>query len=145
MQVINHAWSRKLNQDIIAPVAAAAGGARTNGDAAPQQTRPLPCWDWLLAAAQRSVADAQKAWAAAEGQGVFVTHGWSLPYPYQDVKRVRPAAACRLALAYGAWPHTPLFYLLSQLSMCPHVNRMVRTEYGNVLGTGRRPTLYRLL
>lgn len=98
-QVINHAWSRKLNQDIIAPVAAPTAGAGSNGDAGPPQKRPLPCWDWLHAAAERSVADAQKAWAAAEARGAFASHGWSLPYPYQDVKRVCPATALRPALA----------------------------------------------
>lgn len=89
VQVINHAWSRKLNYDIIAPVAPSAGGG-SNGDAAPEaQKRPLPCWDWLHAAAERSVADAQQAWEDSRAKGAFAVHGWSLPYPYTDVKRVR--------------------------------------------------------
>lgn len=60
----------------------------TNGDATPVQRRPLPCWDWLHAAAARGVAEAQHAWEEALERGTFAMHGWSLPYPYQDVKRV---------------------------------------------------------
>lgn len=126
-QVINHGWSRKLNYDIIAPVAAPGAGDRSNGDAAAQQKRPLPCWDWLHAAAERSVAEAQQAWADARARDDFAAHGWSLPYPYQEVKRVRHAAGCH-ALADPVPVHC---------CACVHVpgSAPLVTGSGGMLGT----------
>eukprot|EP00892_Ulva_mutabilis_P011680 jgi/Ulvmu1/8885/UM049_0067.1 len=106
LEVINHPWSRKLNQDITAPVAQHAADGKGADAAVP--TRALPCWDWLNASAERSVAAAQHAWEAAREKGVFAAHGWSLPYPYQDVKRmldeVQDAGNASRAAAPAAGP-----------------------------------------
>jgi hypothetical protein len=86
VQVIEHEWSRRLNQDIARRV------PQPGEDPAHSAN---PCWDWLHASAQNDVQEAQIAFhGSVEGvrpDGTVVDHGWSLPYPYDTVKQVMHA------------------------------------------------------
>jgi hypothetical protein len=95
MQVIQHPWSRKLNNDIIATVTVNPGNGIDPSRPHNTVQQALPCWNWLFTAAQRTIEEAQRAYAQgspqqlnAAGTAPFIDHGWSLPYTFDDVSSV---------------------------------------------------------
>lgn len=100
LQVIQHPWSRQLNADIQATVAVKPENGGSSSSTPETVQQPLPCWDWLFSAAQCTIEDAQRSFAhsAAQSQGgsppPFVSHGWCLPYTYDEVSSVRFCTFC---------------------------------------------------
>ena len=94
LQVIQHPWSKKLNVDIQATVTVQPDNGDAPGSTPGTVQQPLPCWDWLFTAAQRTIEDAQRSFtlSSAQSQGggpsPFVNHGWCLPYSYEEVSLV---------------------------------------------------------
>ena len=108
LQVIQHPWSKKLNVDIQVTVAAKPENGEAPGSTPATVKQPLPCWDWLFNQVQSMIDEAQRSFShsAAQPQGggppPFVTHGWSLPYSYEDVSAVRACVVCIMCLYMAA-------------------------------------------